>query len=248
MNLVKELLTELLTESRKSKRLPYDKFMIERDRLVKLFDDYFSSPREVHPDRFTLELEAPSDVLKKLHVEFAQLPLKFGKVFGDFDVSKGKLATLENGPYFVGGSCNVGRNKLTSLRHAPKMVVKSFDADNNQLTSLEGSPENIGGDFNVAYNPLKTLKGFPKHVKGWVTLPFDKDNPYGVLKLMMYDLKPNQVYFEPIKATGSQEALALKLTDLLAAASNSAGKGRSGVLKLQTDLIANNLDGWSKYE
>ena len=55
-----------------------------------------------------------------------KLPLKFGKVTGDFNCAFNKLTTLEGVPDYVG---------------------MNFYCNNNKLTSLEGSPEYVGWDF-----------------------------------------------------------------------------------------------------
>jgi len=66
------------------------------------------------------------------------LPIKFGKV---------------NGNFYCSG------NPLTSLIGAPREVGGNFYCDNNQLTSLDGAPREVGGDFNCLFNKLKSLDG-----------------------------------------------------------------------------------------
>jgi len=65
--------------------------------------------------------------------EISVIPLKFGKVTGNF-------------------SC-LG-NYLTSLDGCPATVGGDFRCGYNVLTSLEGSPHTVGGDFYCSYNNL----------------------------------------------------------------------------------------------
>jgi hypothetical protein len=69
-----------------------------------------------------------------------KIPIKFGKVTGDFYVCQNKLKSLEGSPYYVGGDFDCYSNKLTSLKGSPKEVGGSFYSSNNKLTSLEGMP------------------------------------------------------------------------------------------------------------
>ena len=64
-----------------------------------------------------------------------ELPLKFGKVSGDF---------------------NCRGNQLTSLDGCPRIVGGNFYCHNNKLTSLVGGPKEVGGDFDCGYNELTT--------------------------------------------------------------------------------------------
>ena len=56
--------------------------------------------------------------------KLTKIPVKFGRVEGDFYCYYNQLATLEGSPQEVGGN---------------------FLCENNQLTTLEGSPQIIGG-------------------------------------------------------------------------------------------------------
>lgn len=110
------------------------------------------------------------------------LPFKFGRIYGNFDISLNELTTLENcptyveksfgcsenyltslehGPKEVGGSYYCGQNKLTSLLGAPAILSHSFDCSENQLTSLESAPQKVGKNFIAAKNQLTNLAHFP---------------------------------------------------------------------------------------
>lgn len=71
------------------------------------------------------------------------IPIRFGKVSGDF---------------------NCSGNKLTSLYGAPKEVGEGYYCYSNRLTSLDGSPKEVGGQFNCSHNYLTSLEGGPSKV------------------------------------------------------------------------------------
>jgi hypothetical protein len=77
----------------------------------------------------------------------SKLPLKFGRVTGNF---------------------NCSNNQLTSLEGCPTEIGDIFFCYNNKLTSLEGSPTEIGGNFFCYFNRLISLKGAPEYVEGEV--------------------------------------------------------------------------------
>jgi hypothetical protein len=95
-----------------------------------------------------------------------ELPLKFGKVGGDFYCHYNNLTSLEGSPREVGGDFYCSENKLTSLSGSPREVGEVFECSDNQLTSLEGAPEKVGGDFHCSYNELRSLSGSPREVGG----------------------------------------------------------------------------------
>jgi hypothetical protein len=82
--------------------------------------------------------------------EISQIPIKFGKVSGDFCIQW----LLNN------------RNKLTSLEGSPREVGGGFYCNNNQLVSLEGAPRKVGGDFVCFRNKLTSLEGISQYISG----------------------------------------------------------------------------------
>lgn len=94
-----------------------------------------------------------------------KLPIKFGRVDGDFYCHGNKLQTLKGAPAIVGGDFNCANNRLTSLKEAPKQVGGNFSCHENALTTLKGSPQHIFGNFNAFLNKLTTLEGAPKIVE-----------------------------------------------------------------------------------
>ena len=119
-------------------------------------------------------------------LEFDEIPFKFGKVTGNFKISKIKikdltnsprevggdfiaeecgLTTLIGGPIIVGGIYDVYDNKLKSLEGAPS-TCSTFDCRINHLETLEHSPQTINGNFYCGNNILTSLLGGPKIVNG----------------------------------------------------------------------------------
>jgi hypothetical protein len=128
-----------------------------------------------------------------------KLPIKFGKVTGDFQCKNVDLTTLENCPDYVGGKFEVNSNYLTTLDFFPKNVGRNINLSNNKLTSLVGLPEKVNGNleifrnslvnlegcskiidgsFDVQSNKLTTLKGFPEKINGSVNI--NNNNLYNI--------------------------------------------------------------------
>jgi hypothetical protein len=54
--------------------------------------------------------------------QLIELPFKFGKVSGCFDIASNKIASLYNCPDYVGGYFDCSLNRLTSLEYCPKYI------------------------------------------------------------------------------------------------------------------------------
>lgn len=127
-----------------------------------------------------------------------KLPLRFGRVSGDF-ICNSKLNTLKGSPYFVGGDFNCNNNELTSLEGGPAYVRGSYHCSENKLITLKGcarevgrdflcngnllenligSPNKINGYFNAKMNRLRTLKGAPKEMFGRFHLSYNRLNDF----------------------------------------------------------------------
>ena len=95
-----------------------------------------------------------------------ELPIRFGKVYGEFVCSFNALKDLKGAPEYVGNDFSCYGNQLRDLKGAPKYVSGSFACNNNQLISLEGAPEYVGKDFFCSNNQLESLEGAPAYVGG----------------------------------------------------------------------------------
>jgi hypothetical protein len=99
-----------------------------------------------------------------LRGQLPMLPIKFGKVSGDFTCSHAHLVSLEGAPRKVGGTFQCQVNDLSSLIGGPTYVGGSFDCYGNKLTSLVGAPKHVGGSFYCQGNDLVSLEGFPERI------------------------------------------------------------------------------------
>jgi len=88
----------------------------------------------------------------KSMVPLSKLPLKFGRVTGDFLCQYNLLTSLEGCSIEIGGSFNCSDNQLTSLEGCPTEIGGDFWCHTNQLTSLKGAPEYIEGQVNFIPN------------------------------------------------------------------------------------------------
>jgi len=111
-----------------------------------------------------------------------KLPIKFGKVNGNFNISGCFLKTLEGCPTYVGGNFDCSNNKnLESLEGSPKFVGGNYNASSCNIKSLKGISNNIGklrhegwqehvngnGVLNLSFNEnLMDLIDFPDFLKG----------------------------------------------------------------------------------
>ncbi len=97
----------------------------------------------------------------------SKLPLRFGKVTGNFKIVDNALGSLKGAPRVVGGDFLCKENLLVSLVGGPEEVGGSFACWSNLLTSLEGAPRKLGGSFLCSRNSLLTsLRGLPKKIYG----------------------------------------------------------------------------------
>ena len=142
--------------------------------MIKLFEEYndiVSICDQYGIENYTINPDGSIDVNGGMNLNFNgrkldRLPLKFGRVNGNFYCSHNKLTSLEGCPSYVGGFFDCSNNQLTSLEGCPKEVGGSFDCGNNKLTTLEGCPTELNINFYCDHNQLTSLKGGPKEVGG----------------------------------------------------------------------------------
>ena len=124
----------------------------------------------LNPDRAMLNADGSMDYNGDViwsGKNLSQIPLKFNRVHGDFDVSHNSLISLDNSPKVVDGNFRCIKNKLISLKGGPEEVWRDYDcAYNYSLRSLEGSPAYVGGAFSCNLCCLSSLEGGPKQVDG----------------------------------------------------------------------------------
>jgi hypothetical protein len=100
------------------------------------------------------------------NMNLTEIPVQFGCVNGDFDISGNNLKSLLGSPHTVGGDFNCAHNELRSLVSGPSIVGESYNCANNLLSNLEGAPRSVGRDFACFLNDLASLEGGPEEVVG----------------------------------------------------------------------------------
>ena len=128
----------------------------------------------------TLNLDGTIDVYGDVDLYYRQLtklPLKFGKVTGNFNFAYNQLTTLEGCPKSVGGDFNVSNNQLTTLEGCPKSVGDNFYCRDNKLTTFEGICDDIKGALDCRINKIINFYGFPDRLIG-IDL-YLSENPLG---------------------------------------------------------------------
>jgi hypothetical protein len=114
-----------------------------------------------------------------------KLPLKFGKVSGDFSCYNNQLISLEGSPLSVGGNFSCGYNQLKSLSGAPLSVGGDFSCYSNELKSLDGISGRISGGIYCYSNQLRDVKGVKD---GWLGEFSVYRNPvHEIFKLFPYE-------------------------------------------------------------
>lgn len=152
-------------------------------KIIKNFKKFFdkrnidSICKEYGIKNYTINSDGTIDVDGFVYIgnkKLTKLPLKFGKVSGNFYCDNNQLTTLEGAPKIVRGSFDCSENKLTTLQGGPESVGGYFNCSKNQLTTLVGGPKEVGGlyvlqlgNFNCSYNQLTTLEGCPRVVRNF---------------------------------------------------------------------------------
>lgn len=98
---------------------------------------------------------------------FARLPVAFGTVTGDFEISDSVLASLHGSPTEVWGDFVCRNCRLKSLAGAPQRVGGDLDVSGNQIESFAEAPEYwwIKGRLSVGSNAFTTLAKIHEHLK-----------------------------------------------------------------------------------
>ena len=121
----------------------YYELFEDQTEIKRLLEEYFNIPGipTINPDG-TVNIEGHCSLKSDKKVN--QLPVKFGKVSGDFYCIDNQLTSLVGSPQSVGGIFSCSDNQLTSLVGAPQSVGGYFNCSHNQLTSLVGAPQSVG--------------------------------------------------------------------------------------------------------
>lgn len=92
------------------------------------------------------------------------LPVRFGKVYGSFDISSNDLITLKGCPEYVAGHFDCSSNSLKNLKYGPKFVGGEYQAHHNEITSLMYLPKKINNFVNFFMNNIEDIDFFDYEV------------------------------------------------------------------------------------
>jgi hypothetical protein len=150
---------------------------------------------------YTINEDGSIDVNGSVYLSkkgLTELPLKFGKVSGNFSCSYNQLTSLEGSPSSV-GTFYCSYNQLTSLEGSPR-EVQDFYCDDNQLTSLSGISQEIRRNISCKFNKIRDVKGIKD---GWDGLFHVYGNP--VFKI--FELFPEDRFCEVIEYLNEHEVI-----------------------------------------
>jgi hypothetical protein len=125
-----------------------------------LCDEYYIEDYTINPDG---SIDVDADVIISER-RLTKIPLRFGRVSGNFWCQDNSLNTLNGCPEFVGGDFRCSQNELASLEGAPKIVEGSLYCANNKFSDMRGCPEIIGKYLVCHDNYMTSLQGAPKEV------------------------------------------------------------------------------------
>ena len=94
--------------------------------------------------------------------------------FGNWNISKKKLVSLEGSPNHITGRFNCSYNDITSLIGGPQKVNGDYNCEYNQLTDLVGCASHIGSELNFIDNNITSLVGIHKIIKSCQGIYFDQ--------------------------------------------------------------------------
>jgi hypothetical protein len=125
----------------------------EKNRIDQVCKKYYIENYTINGDG-SVDVDGVVDLASR---ELSSLPLRFGRVNGDFTCVNNGLTTLEGSPIIVTGYFFCFNNKLTSLEGGPRVVDGLFYCNDNRLTTLEHSPEKLGVVLFCNNNQITTL-------------------------------------------------------------------------------------------
>ena len=121
-------------------------------------EDVTSICKKYYIKNWTLNPDGSIDVDGNVYlynIGLTELPLKFGKVSGNFNCSNNQLTTLEGCPNSVGGDFSCRNNQLTTFKGCPESISGYLDCFNNKIVNFYGFPDRlIGMELYLEGNPL----------------------------------------------------------------------------------------------
>lgn len=203
-------ITELLTEAS----------IDPNKNIEKLLSRYFSIRSNKNPS-YTINngvVNVNGDIrlvdVKLYKLITSKLPITFGEIYGNFDVSNAEYTTLKGCPKYVGSN---------------------FRCLDNKLINLKGGPEEVNGNYFCWKNPLTTFDGIAEDINGILYAPYDSNLP--LLKLLSINgLK--RIQFDNF--TGSDEHIMNTVENIL---NKYLDKGKGGILACAAELTKAGFKG-----
>jgi hypothetical protein len=122
-------------------------------------------------------------------LRYTTLPIKFGKVAGNFSVVGSALTSFKNFPDRVDGSLYVSASPITHLDGCTTSIGEDFTLkDMKELESMASAkPIEVGEDFKLSAPLLSSLPGINKYIKrvgGRVTIEMElKSHALGLMAI-----------------------------------------------------------------
>lgn len=140
--------------------------MVDQAHIKQQLFKYFAKQYDERPfteDEYDIGSDGTVDMVASVgsnqgNFPNGRMPVQFGMLNGDFEVSSSALSTLLGSPHTVDGDFDCSHNRISSLEGAPRYVGADFSCNNNRLTSLANCPT-VRMNFNAEYNRLTTLEG-----------------------------------------------------------------------------------------
>ena len=117
----------------------------------------------IDPNTYVIDVDGDVHLDNFYHTK---LPVKFGKVSGDFYVAATGITTLEGCPTFVDGRFACQNNKgLKSAVGGPEIVMGSVDFENCPISKFDGFPREVHGNLDLIGTKFTSFAGVHKHIK-----------------------------------------------------------------------------------
>lgn len=151
---------------------------------------------------YIINIDDSVDVDGNVYLSYKRLteiPVKFGKVTGDFSCSSNILTSLKNSPIYVGGSYRCAFNAIDTLEYSPQTVNGTYDICHNKITSLRGAPQSV--DYIRAdFTDLTTLDECPRGNNISLLCTYDLNkNLKEYVKLFRLGYTPEQINNNDVK-------------------------------------------------
>lgn len=179
--------------------------------------------------------------------DFPKLPVKFGVVGGNCQVSNCGLTTLENAPTEIFLNFQVHNNKLTSLKYGPTKVGGTYAVYQNNIATFEGIPK-VLERLAIQDNKITSLVGIHKYIEECHLINMNR-NPVvegGLGLILIKGLIPGRLKFNDMSGVDMSFKDSGDLLHAMAIIDEYLGQGKAGILECQQELIDAGLERFAK--